>query len=165
MPSRFGPERAAVTVSTGPEWKRVAAALDAQDKSLGDKFRREVREAAYRLAERAQAEVMRIPATTGQHSGLRARVARGVGVKITGSGVDITTSMNERDETNLPAYLDQQTGWRHPVFGNRHVWVRQDTGGSWFRATIESGRDDIEDNLSEIMDDAARTVSRAGIGR
>lgn len=163
MPTLHGPERAVVTVSTGPEWKRVAAALDAQDKGLGDKFRREVREAAQRLATRAQAQVMRIPTTTGQHTGLRARVARGVGVKITGHGVDITTSMNERDETNLPAYLDSQAGWRHPVFGNRHVWVRQETGGSWFRATIESGRDDIEDRLNEVMEDAARGISRAGL--
>lgn len=163
MPSRFGPERAAVTVSTGPEWKRVAAALDRVDKGLGDKFRREVREAADRLANRAQAEVMKIPVYGMKHTGLRARVARGVGVKITGSGVDITTSMNERDEVNLPAYLDSQSGWRHPVFGNRHVWVRQETGGSWFRATIESGRDDIENDLHDVMDNGAREIAAAGL--
>ena len=159
------PGTARVTVNTGPEWKRVAAALDAEDKALGDKFRREVREAGNMLAARAQAAVMRIPSTGLAHSGLRARVAHGVGTKITASGVDITTSMNDRDETNLPAYLDSQSGWRHPVFGNRDVWVRQDTGGSWFRATIESGRNDVEDRLSEIMDGAARTISRAGTGR
>lgn len=161
--ARMSPERAMVRITTGPEWKRVAAALDAEDKALGDKFRREVREAADRLAVRAQAAVMRIPTTGTKHTGLRGRVAKGVGTKITASGVDITTSMNDQDETNLPAYLDAQTGWRHPVYGDRDVWVRQDTGGSWFRATIESGRDDVEDRLSEVMDDAARTISRAGL--
>jgi hypothetical protein len=153
-----------VTVSTGPEWKRVAAALDAEDKSLGDKFRREIREAANLLAARAQAAVMRIPTTGLKHSGLRGRVAAGVGTKVTASGVEITTSMNDRDEINLPAYLDSQTGWRHPVYGDRDVWVRQETGGSWFRATIESGRDLVEDRLEDVMDDAARTISRAGTG-
>lgn len=160
---RMSPERPVVSITTGPEWKRVAAALDREDKALGDKFRREVREAADLLAARAQAAVMRIPTYGVSHTGLRGRVAKGVGTKITGHGVDITTSMNERDETNLPAYLDSQAGWRHPVFGNRDVWVRQDTGGSWFRATIESGRNDIEDRLEEVMDDAAGRISRAGL--
>lgn len=164
MPSQT-PGAVRVSVTAGPEWKRVAAALDAEDKSLGDKFRREVREAGDMLAARAQAAVMRIPTTGAKHSGLRARVAKGVGTKITASGVDITTSMNDRDETNLPAYLDSQAGWRHPVYGDRDVWVRQDTGGSWFRATIESGQDDVQDRLSDVMDDAARTISRAGTGR
>lgn len=160
---RTTPGRQVVSVTTGPEWQRVAAALDAQDKSLGDKFRREVREAGNLLAARAQAAVMRIPVTGTKHTGLRGRVAKGVGTKITMSGVDITTSMNERDETNLPAYLDSQAGWRHPVFGNRDVWVHQDTGGSWFRATIESGRGDVEDRIHDIMEGAARDISRAGL--
>ncbi len=161
---RTTPGRQVVSVTTGPEWKRVAVALREVDKSLEAKFRREIRNEADKLAAQAQGRVMRIPTTTMKHSGLRARVAAGVGVKITGHGVDITTSMNERDETNLPAYLDQQTGWRHPVYGNRHVWVRQDTGGSWFRETIEDGRPDVENALSDVMEDAMDTVSRAGLG-
>jgi hypothetical protein len=159
------PGRQIVSVATGPEWKRVAAALNAQDKSLGDKFRREVREASDVLAARARRAVLNIPTTGAKHTGLRGRVAKGVGTKITGSGVQITTSMDDRDEINLPAYLDSQRGWRHPVYGNRDVWVRQTTGGSWFRETISSGRDDVEDRLSDVMDDAARTISRAGTGR
>lgn len=152
-----------ISVRTGPEWKRVADALAAQNSRLGDKFREDLRDAADSLAKRAEAEVMRIPTTTAQHSGLRRRVAKGVGTKLTRSGVQITTSMNERDEVNLPAYLDAQSGWRHPVFGNRHVWVRQDTGGSWFRATIERGQPEIQRRMEEIFEDAARAIGRAGI--
>lgn len=159
---RQTPGAVRVTVRTGPEWKRVANALAQQNAQLGDKFVNDLRDAADGLAKRAEAEVMRIPATTGQSSGLRRRVAKGVGTKITRSGVQITTSMNERDEVNLPAYLDSQSGWRHPVFGNRHVWVRQDTGGSWFRATIERGQPEIQQRLEEIFESAARAIARAG---
>lgn len=152
-----------VDVRTGPEWKRVADALAAQNATLADRFRSELRDAADQLASRAQAEVMKIPVHGVKHSGLRARVARGVGTKITASGVQITTSMNERDEVNLPAYLDMQSGWRHPVFGNRHEWVHQDTGGSWFRATIEHGQPMIQNRLEDIFEHAATVIARAGM--
>ena len=151
-----------VTVSTGSEWKRVDAALRAVDARLAEEFRTELRGAAEILARRTQQEVMQIPVHTGNHSGLRARVAKGVGVKLTQTGVRVTTSMNDRDERNLPAYLDIMQGWRHPVFGNRSVWVRQGTGGSWFRETLEGGQDMIAQRLEEIFDNAARTISRAG---
>lgn len=161
--ARRSPGRAIVTIDTGPEWRRVDAALKSVDATLSEKFRNELRDAAGVLARRAQQEVMRIPATTGQHSGLRARVAKGVGVKATKAGVQVTTSMNYKDERNLPAYLDNRAGWRHPVFGNTSVWVYQGTGGSWFRETLEGGQDMIADRLERIFDDAARVIARAGI--
>lgn len=152
-------------VTTGPEWKRVADELLVQNKELGERFIREMRNSGDDLAKLAQNAVMRIPTHTSQHSGLRLRIAKGVGTKITKSGVTITASMNERDETNLPEYLDQQSGWRHPVFGNRHVWVHQSTGGAWFSDTIERGRPVVENRLHEIYEDAAEKIARAGIGR
>lgn len=153
---------ALITVTTGPEWKRVAAALRAVDERLDHEFRAELRDAADILARRTQQEVMRIPTYTANHSGLRSRVAKGVGVKVTGTGVQVTASMNYKDERNLPAYLDLMAGWRHPVFGNNSVWVHQDTGGSWFRETLEGGEDMISDRLEDIFDRAARTIARAG---
>lgn len=160
---RMSPDALRISAATGPEWKRVADALAAENSRLGDQFRRALRDEAGQLASQAQAAVMRIPTHTRNHSGLRRRVASGVGTKITGSGVQITASMNERDETNLPAYLDAQSGWRHPVFGNRHEWVQQNTGGSWFRATIERGQPEIERRMEEIFDGASRVIARAGI--
>lgn len=161
--ARMTPETPRISITAGPEWKRVADALAAQNATLGERFREQLRDAADELSARAQAKVMMIPARTGQSTGLRRRVAKGVGTKITGSGVQITTSMNERDEVNLPAYLDIQSGWRHPVFGNRHVWVHQATGGSWFRETIEHGQPMIQNKLEEIFEDAAEFIGRAGL--
>lgn len=151
-----------IDVSRGSEWKRVDAALRSVDANLADEFRDELRDAADVLARRAQSAALRIPVRTAQHSGLRTRVAEGVGVKLTANGVAITTSMNQRDERNLPAYLDRQSGWRHPVFGNRSEWVHQSTGGSWFRETISNGDRMIADRFDDIFDRAARTIGRAG---
>lgn len=165
MASKFGPDRAIVSVTTGPEWKRVADALRIENERLADRFTAALRDEADKLASRAQAAVMRIPVHTGQHSGLRARVAKGVGTKILGTGVSITASMNDKDEINIPAYLDARDGWRHPVYGNRHNWVRQMTGGSWFRDTIARGQPEIEDRMNEIFQNAADVIAAAGAGR
>ena len=153
---------ALVSVTTGPEWKRVSAALRAVDQSLEHEFRADLRDAADVLARQAQHEVMSIPTYTANHSGLRARVAKGVGVKLSPVGVVVTASMNHKDERNIPAYLDVMAGWRHPVFGNRSVWVHQGTGGSWFRETISDGDRMIADRFEDIYERAARTIARAG---
>lgn len=161
MPS-MTPGRRIISITTGPEWKRVAKELERQDRELADKFRREIRDAGNDLAKLAAVEVMRIQGHTGQHSGLRARVAKGVGTKITASGVQITSSMDDQDEVNIPSYLDINRGWRHPVFGNRHVWVTQETGGAWFRDTIAHGQPMIQERMEEIFENAARSIARAG---
>jgi hypothetical protein len=161
--ARRSPGTIRLSVTTGPEWKRVEAELRRQNSTLADKFRNETREAGEILSRQAAEEVMRIPTHTAKHSGLRMRVAKGVGTKLTSTGVQITTSMNDKDEINIPAYLDINRGWRHPVFGNRHVWVEQETGGSWFRETIASGQPRIQRRMEEIFEDAARDIGRAGL--
>lgn len=153
-----------ISITTGPEWKRVEAALAAVDARLGEEFRNELRDAAEDLADRAKRAALQIPAYGSKHSGLRARVAEGVGVKLTSTvGVEITASMNYRDERNLPAYLDAQAGWRHPVYGNRSNWVRQSTGGSWFEEPIANGQSMIENRFTGIFEQAARDIAHEGL--
>ncbi len=73
--------------------------------------------------------------------GLRASIARGVRsrVKYTGNTVGLRIYVDPAtlpaSQRKLPRYLDSDKGWRHPVFGNREVWVRQ-TGQPWFRSTL-----------------------------
>lgn len=163
--ARMSPEPLRFRTSTGPEWKRVEEALRVEDATLPDRFKEELRNAADTLVRRTRAAVMRIPVHGLKHTGLRARVGQGVGVKFTAKGVEITASMNQRDEVNLPAYLDQQDGWRHPVFGNPHTWVLQTTGGSWFTSTVEGGFSMVEDEMTNVFEDAAHMIAAAGAGR
>lgn len=154
-----------IRVTTGPEWKRVEQALRRVDANAADDFRRRLRAGAENLADDTRKAALRIPVQGRGHTGLRGRVAAGVGVKLTASGVQITTSMNQADERNLPAYLDARDGWRHPVFGNRSVWVRQTTGGSWFTEIIQNGQPELERDLTDVWEDAARLVAESGFGR
>ncbi|MCX4912805.1 hypothetical protein [Streptomyces sp. NBC_00687] len=160
-------DRVTYNVRLGDEWRRVAVALREVDSSFPGKLRRDLREAAKPAAEDAKRNVLALPVHGRKHSGLRGRVARGVTIQAgiaRGLGVRIVTGMRDPQEKALPGYLDDKRGWRHPVFGNRHEWVHQSTGGSWFRETIVDHRPQIERDVRQVLDDAAETIAAAGRG-
>lgn len=146
----------------GPEWRRVLAALDAAGRDLPEKLRNEVADVTRPLVKEAQGKVMNFPVKGTGHTGLRARVAAGVGTKVLKSGVQIYASMNKKNEKGIPLGMDSAAGWRHPVYGNRHAWVVQHTGGDWFQHTFEDGRPRFESGLDRVLRDAADTVDREG---
>lgn len=71
-------------------------------------------------------------------TGLRETIAAGVKLQITAKGVRIIASSARLsdDQKSLVRRLDSDKGWRHPVFGNRKVWVHE-RGGPWFAETIK----------------------------
>lgn len=161
------PKGVSYQIIGGPEFKRVAMRLREIDKTMPGQFRRALIASAKPMARDAQSRVRRIPVKgTEGHTGLRSRVAAGVHVQASPSAsnpyVRITTSMPERDEAVIPRGLDRQRGWRHPVYGNRNVWVTQRTGGSWFRVAMQNGHDATQRRLTEVLEDAADRVADAG---
>jgi len=152
-------------MTTGSDWRRVSRALENANKSIPDKIRVELRETADPLVRRAQRKVLSFPTYGPVHTGLRGRVASGVDSKVTRTGVLVTTSMNKKSEAGIPLGMDTSRGWRHPVFGNRSVWVTQHTGGDWFRSTMVEGKPEFERRIRDVLENAARTVDAAGSGR
>ncbi|WP_051819252.1 hypothetical protein [Streptomyces sp. NRRL S-920] len=162
------PQRVGINVRLGEEFRRTANALREVDRSLPGKLRKDMERALRPAVADAKARVRSLPVQgTSGHTGLRRRVARGVRIQArTGKSpiLRVTTSMAERDEQNLPGYLDRPQGWRHPVFGNRHEWVTQHTGGSWFREPLADHRQEIAQSLRQVLDDAAETIAAATRG-
>lgn len=159
--------RATYNVRLGDEWRRTSAALREADRSLPGELRRAMRDAARPAAEDAKRRVKSLPVHGRKHTGLRRRVAAGVAIQAgagRGLGVRIVTGMKDPQERKLPLYLDDPRGWRHPVFGNRHEWVHQDTGGSWFRATIAEHRPQMTRDLQQVLEEAAKTIAAASRG-
>jgi hypothetical protein len=151
-------------VVKGPEWERVAAQLAVEEKQIPKNLRHQVRRNAESLAERAKQKVRRLPVRgRAGTTGLRQRVAAGVHVVDVVNGSRISTSMAERDESIIPRGLDRKVGWRHPVYGNREVWVQQRPYVSgWFTDTIADGHDEIEHDLDEVLNDAAERIAARG---
>lgn len=153
-------------VETGPEFRRVVRALREEGLELPENLRQEIRDTARPLVDVAQRKVLAIPVHGRKHSGLRARVARGVEARVIPVGVQIVTSMNDPAERHLPAYLDDPVkGWRHPVFGDDSRWVSQHTGAPWFRETFAEGLHEFKARLHHVLEDAAGEIGRAGAGR
>ncbi|MFE0101154.1 hypothetical protein [Streptomyces sp. NPDC059009] len=159
-----------VNVHLGEEFRRVSIALREVDRSLPGKLRKGLERSVRPAVADAKRRVRSIPTHGAAHTGLRRRVARGVAIQARTSRspiLRVTTSMADPQERNLPLYLDDPSGWRHPVFampGRDRVWVHQDTGGSWFRETFAEHRPEIQRSLREVLDGAAETIAAAGRG-
>jgi len=151
-------------IVAGPEFRRVADALREIDASFPGKLRRELRKAMTPVLRDVRQAALSLPARSGQHSGLRQRLARGVAVRASvgrRSAVRIVTRMAEPDQAALPRGEDSGAhGFRHPVFGH-NPWVHQ-AGGSWFRETIIEDKDLIERKINGVLEEARTTVVRAG---
>jgi hypothetical protein len=150
----------------GPEWDRAINALRVIDDQI-PRWLEEQMEDEIVLAEnraRATVSVMEVRGGPAGHTGMRARVASGVGHR---KGIDsknkayfrIYTSMAERDEVIIPRGLDRVAGWRHPLFGDKKHWYNEGpVRPGWFTDTIADSRDEISRALQRALERAAQFV-------
>lgn len=157
------PLRDGFDVEIGPEWYRVPGQLDEENDDAPQLLDDALKKAAERVAAVVRARALAIPATGRKHTGLRGRMAAGV----TTSTVDGVTSIRASavpGEAGAVIGMDQgPTGWRHPVYGNRDVWVQQ-RGYRWFREPIADHREEMERDLTEVLEGMAKRVDLRGIG-
>jgi hypothetical protein len=98
----------------------------------------------------------------GRH-GLRATIARAIQTKITTSGfrtgvrIRVDGTKLPEDQRTLPQALDAEGGWRHPVFGNREVWVDQ-FGKPWFASTIRKHAAAVRAKVAQAVKDTAEKL-------
>lgn len=72
--------------------------------------------------------------------------------------IEVNLARMPRDQRTLPGYMD--TGkWRHPVMGNRNVWVAQTaTPPGWFSTTVPRHGPRMRDQAYDVIDDINRRV-------
>ena len=165
------------------QFKRLFDKSSQVDKKLKTALRRNIRQAAGVAAAEVKAAAMQPGGTVSahpHHTGLRAKVAAGVSVKVmTGNraGVTIVASaraMSEKEKSLVRAW-EAEKGWRHPTFrkasrsaraalrlsrgghGASHQWVTQ-KGNPYFRKTITDRRDDVRLAVEKAMAEAAESL-------
>ncbi|RMI92047.1 hypothetical protein BIU87_20820 [Streptomyces sp. ZS0098] len=131
-----------ISLELDPEnLRRIARALRAEEdgKELRKELTKNMREALKPGAARAKSSIMSMASTT-PHDGpaLKTSIARKIRpeVRITGKfpGAKIKAfkTKNLRNFPNAPKRTNRSSGWRHPVYGNREVWVQQTGKVRWF---------------------------------
>lgn len=99
-------------------------------------------------------------------TGLRARVAAATGIKVQQRGIKISVNGRRVDPKypSLPFYLNgfpRAKPWRHPVHGNREVWVAQ-KGQEVFAPTLKEHSKawwhGCEHAMDEFVDELDRGV-------
>lgn len=96
--------------------------------------------------------------------GLRETVARLIQTKITNSGprqgirLRLDAAKLPDGQKKLPKRLDGQGRWRHPVFGNRNVWVDQH-GRPWWAPVISRHLGRMRSEIGLVIEDVKKELT------
>jgi hypothetical protein len=70
---------------------------------------------------------------------------------------------NVRGFPNAPKRTNRAGGWRHPVFGNREVWITQHGKVDWFDRSFQGREGHYKAAVEAAMENMARRIAdRAG---
>lgn len=128
---------------------------DLQDKGLTRELTKALNRATDELKREAKDEAgKRLP----QRGGLAQRVAqsklstrrrsgRNPGIRITAKGLDQLEAMDR-------GFV------KHPVWGNRDVWVTQEITPGWFSDPMEQGRPEVARRIEQALDELAAELAR-----
>jgi hypothetical protein len=98
--------------------------------------------------------------------GLRRVIAASIQTKISYSGsrqgvrIRVDSARLGNAARNLPKNIDEGK-WRHPVYGNRDVWVTQTGKPGWFTATAQRHGPAVHQQIQDAMN---RALERIGHG-
>lgn len=145
---------------------RDAMAAEADGKALRRDLLRELRDAARPLVPELQSAVRALPDASPAEAvpSLREAVASQitVGARLSGrsTGVKVTvgTKKDPRGFKFAARKLNRRSGWKHPVFGNRDVWVTQ-TGREWFEPTILAKREQVRGAVVTAIESMAQRIA------
>lgn len=153
---------ASVHVTMGSEWRAVRDELQREDRRARERLGAELRNAMAPVVADVRSQALALRSNGSKHTGMRTRLAAGVRAEANGNNVRVVAASPGPGMDALPRGFDNgPKGWRHPVFGNRDVWVQQ-RGGSWFRDPIAKHHDPIERDLTNVLEGMAHRIAAAG---
>lgn len=145
------------------EQEPIAAAAralraEADGRELRRELTRQLRAAMNPIVADARAAARAIP-SGGGHAGtpLRPAVARAVRppvVRLSGKNPNVAIRVGMTPQVrgfrSAPRRLNKAS-WRHPVYGNRAVWVRQVGRPGWFDDTVRGRREEFRDQVLDVV--------------
>lgn len=143
-----------VRVQGAQQLERVARALkEAGDKKLRSELNKALKQAAEPITAASRARAL---VTLPRHGGLAARAAgapQKVSVRASGKQAGVRIGVAGRGIAGSDRGVV-----RHPVFGNRSVFVNQTVRGGWFSKTAEASGPEVRTALVQALEDVAGRV-------
>ncbi|QTD96966.1 hypothetical protein [Streptomyces cyanogenus] len=155
-----------IEIRTGEELRRISAQLRRLDNpELKKRFRKELRAVAKPLVPLVRESIRNIPSKRGYSpEGLRAQMAKAVRVEVRTTGKDANVSIRVDGRKmpthmrSLPSMAEGKKRWRHPVFGNREVWVTQ-TSRPYFYKVVRPAGAASRRAVNRVLDGITRDIS------
>ncbi|MCM1972332.1 hypothetical protein [Streptomyces sp. G1] len=155
-----------VEVRGGEELARISRALRQMDNpEVVKRFRKELREAAKPLVPEVRASIQAIPSRTGKGV-LRAEMSKATRIEVRTGGRDANVSIRvdgrkmPSQKRSLQAYMEgTKRPWRHPVFGNREVWVKQDPKPYFYRVVAPAAGPRSRAAVNRVLDSISRDIT------
>jgi hypothetical protein len=136
-------------------------------KALRKDLAKNMREALKPGAAEAKSSIMAMPSSGIMPTApaLRTAIAKKIrpevklGGRWSGARVKAFKTKNIRGFPNAPKRTNRADGWRHPVFGNRDVWVTQQGKPDWFDDAFKGRESTYKAAVEQAMEDMARRIA------
>jgi hypothetical protein len=162
------PPRSALTLSVDQKaLTRVAQALreEADGKALRKDLTRELRQAVQPAVVELRASIRSAPSRNVTPTvPLRAAIARGIVPQVRTTGKQTGVSVRVRQTTQVRGFTNagrrfNRRSFRHPVFGNRSVWVTQVGKPYWFDEPMNRRRNEMRGAALDAIEDMAKRIA------
>jgi hypothetical protein len=158
---------ATVQLRTGGDLKRISRELRSMgNKELKKRFGKELRAAAKPMVPAVRQAIRQIPSKRPYSAdGLRGHLSRAtkLEVRTTGKDAGVRIRVDGRKmpdkQKALQAYMEGlKRPWRHPVFGNREVWVKQEPSPYFYKTVRPLGMR-ARTNVNRAIDRVAKDIT------
>ncbi|MDX3047555.1 hypothetical protein PV378_13735 [Streptomyces scabiei] len=148
--------------------RNISSALRAEEdgKELRKELTRNMREALKPGAAQAKSNIMSMASAT-PHGGpaLKSSIGRKIrpevriSGKFPGAKIKAFKTPNVRGFANAAKRTNRASGWRHPVYGNREVWIQQTGKVRWFDRAFEGQRNSYEHAVKSALADMVNRIN------
>jgi hypothetical protein len=169
MAGTGGASRASLSLQLTPQnLRNISRALRAEEdgKELRKELTRNMREALRPGAAEAKSNIMSMASAT-PHGGpaLKSSIARKIrpeariSGKFPGAKIKAFKTPALRGFANAAKRTNRASGWRHPVYGNREVWIQQTGKVKWFDHAFEGRRNAYEHAVKSALADMVNRIA------
>lgn len=144
---------------------RLAANLKKADPELRKQLLRQIREAGKPVAQDMKAGLRATFPNKGGFASRAARVPIGIRTRATGKSAGVRLQASGKKGTVTTRTLmsmDESGAFRHPLFGNKKVWIPQtySPAEGWFTEPAEDAKPEVQAKVLDAMQTVARQITQ-----